>query len=315
MSRTAAFGIFAYDCLLTLDDEVELVWKQWKNNLGCWLYVLNRFAPAVWLSLETVVFFVGQSPSHKFCLGVFTADGFVFIFQTLCVQLLLQMRVYALYGCNKRIRNILAACCALEMSAMITFQCLSIAGITEQPIAATSLGCQWTGVTTYSSLVWIPSLLFEPVLCAMVVWKAWGDDIKRSIRRRKGTLSDLEKIAEGTMPPAVKGLARDSVLYFLGIFAMLIVNLIVWSIPDICRYNIYTIIPWSYIFPSIIGSRMHLHMHSLITHKEQHTLLMTGKEPLRYDVPSTDSRMRFAENLATYTVNAGPPSDGDMQCY
>ncbi|KAI0033654.1 hypothetical protein K488DRAFT_84696 [Vararia minispora EC-137] len=71
---------------------------------------------------------------------------------------------------------------------MAIFQALSAARVTstaDLPIVSTPIGCKWNGVTTYSIVIWVPSLIFEPILCILVVWKAWGKDIQE-----KGNAAD-----------------------------------------------------------------------------------------------------------------------------
>lgn len=42
------------------------------------------------------------------------------------------------------------------------------------PILSTNTGCAYQGLLGLSSLFWIPGLIFEPILLALVAWKAWG---------------------------------------------------------------------------------------------------------------------------------------------
>ncbi|KAI0264142.1 hypothetical protein BC834DRAFT_883792 [Gloeopeniophorella convolvens] len=61
-------------------------------------------------------------------------------------------------------------------------------------------------------------------------------------------------------------MARDSLMYFLAIYLELLVNTVIWS-----HFNRYinVIVPWSCALPSILGSRLFIHMRQLVLNTEQ----------------------------------------------
>lgn len=42
------------------------------------------------------------------------------------------------------------------------------------PISSTATGCAYEGLLKVSSLIWIPGLIYEPILFVLVAYKAWG---------------------------------------------------------------------------------------------------------------------------------------------
>ncbi len=60
---------------------------------------------------------------------------------------------------------------------------------TGLPIISTPTGCAYQGLLKTSALFWLPGLVFEPVLFALVAYRAWGDSgslpiVKRIARDR-----------------------------------------------------------------------------------------------------------------------------------
>ncbi|KAI0264140.1 hypothetical protein BC834DRAFT_272023 [Gloeopeniophorella convolvens] len=175
------------------------------------------------------------------------------------------MRVYGLYSPNKRLFFILIAGCALEIAAMVILIAITMSHISRLPVVSTPTGCHYSGLFSLSALLWLPALVFEPVLCLFVVWKAWGDDILRWFAPHASTRSKTI-LTSSKAPPIVKAMARDSVIYFIAIFLELLANTIIWS-----HFNQYinVIMPWTCALPSILGSRLFIHMRQLMLHANE----------------------------------------------
>ncbi|GJE98856.1 hypothetical protein PsYK624_150930 [Phanerochaete sordida] len=114
------------------------------------------------------------------------------------------------------------------------------------PLKSTANGCAYQGLLSVSSLFWIPGLVYEPVLFALVAYKAWAPF------QRQPTI------------PLVRRIARDSLFYFVAVFAELLVSTIIWSrAPE----YINIINPWSAALPSLLGSRLMLNMRAAVLKK------------------------------------------------
>lgn len=45
-------------------------------------------------------------------------------------------------------------------------------GVLDLPVVSTPTGCYYSGVISLSALFWVPGLIYEPVLFALVIYKA-----------------------------------------------------------------------------------------------------------------------------------------------
>ncbi|PIL34690.1 hypothetical protein GSI_03470 [Ganoderma sinense ZZ0214-1] len=183
---------------------------------------------------------------------------------TLTVQVVLQLRVYVLYEKSRRVRLFLTCCWVVEVSVMAIFIGLTFANIKALPVISTSTGCYYSGIFSISALFWLPALVYEPVLCLMVLWKVREEywlEYACFWRKRTTTLDDSNS------SKLVKAFARDSLIYFVGVFIELVINTVIWS-----HYNRYinVVVPWSGALPSILGSRLFLRMREAILFPERY---------------------------------------------
>ncbi|KAM5545597.1 hypothetical protein V8D89_000635 [Ganoderma adspersum] len=267
-SRAGALGLLIYDYLITFDLEVDVIWRQSKRSPLCWLYLFNRFFPLVWLVLDISLYIVHDVlvvavliPSS--CIIYLAIDDFVIVVSTLAVQVILQLRVYALYQKSRRVRLFLTCCWLVEVAVMAIFIGITFANIKALPVISTSTGCYYSGIFSISALFWLPALVYEPVLCLMVLWKA-REEYWLECFWQQGTTA-LDK--DSTSSKLVKALARDSLIYFVGVFIELVINTVIWS-----HYNRYIniVVPWSGALPSILGSRLFLRMREAILFPERY---------------------------------------------
>ncbi|KAM5545610.1 hypothetical protein V8D89_000648 [Ganoderma adspersum] len=271
-SRAGALGLLIYDYLITFDLEVDVVWRQSKRSPLCWLYLFNRFFPLIWLVLDLSTYTVRYGSSHLFlgglrpprCIIYLAIDDFVVVVSTLAVQVILQLRVYALYQKSRRIWLFLIFSCLVEIAVMAIFIGITLANIKGLPVISTSNGCYYTGIFSISAFFWLPALVYEPILFFMVLWKAKEEDWLDYFRGW-GTSTVVDT---GFNPgKLVKAFARDSLIYFVGIFIELATNTVIWA-----HYNRYinVVVPWSGALPSILGSRLFLRMREAILFPERY---------------------------------------------
>ncbi|KAH8094712.1 hypothetical protein BXZ70DRAFT_1010002 [Cristinia sonorae] len=212
-SRIAAIALLGYDHFVTLDREVTYIWSARKNNVAFYLYVFNRFFALTYLIFDSVPL---------------TKSGVV------------SSQVYALYERSRKILIFMLSMCALEIAAMGSLMGVTIGHLEHLPVVSTPTGCFYRGLLNLSALFWVPGLLYEPVLCILVLHKAMS---------RKHHI------------PLVVVVARDSLLYFVAIFAILLCSTIIWA-RDPTYINM--VMPWSAALPSILGSRLLLNMREKV---------------------------------------------------
>ncbi|KAG2151740.1 hypothetical protein BD769DRAFT_2914 [Suillus cothurnatus] len=51
-SRIAALGLLIYEHIITIEDEIDLIWLKRKSWVT-YLYHFNRWLPALWLTFDT----------------------------------------------------------------------------------------------------------------------------------------------------------------------------------------------------------------------------------------------------------------------
>lgn len=138
-------------------------------------------------------------------------------------------QVYALYGRSRRMLIFLVCCCTVEIAIMailvgVTMRKISRMssifllpshsclikvswGYIDLPVVSTPTGCYYSGIFSLSALFWIPILIFEPILCLLILWKAWGEEI---MYRFGLGLREFDGRPKATSTPRmVKLIARD----------------------------------------------------------------------------------------------------------
>ncbi|KAL5496166.1 hypothetical protein ACEPAH_3083 [Sanghuangporus vaninii] len=213
--------LFFYYSALHFDEEVKYIWSRpWTR--GKVIYIVSRYTGAIFLmyvpcvrskTLEELEFRrclrlmgIGLLPirwndaGHPLingkklemleigaCLGgnLYVVAGTVTI---VLAEIILAMRIYALYGRRKR----MAVICAI----LILISCA---------------GTQSLGIIFFG---WLPTSVVELVFLVLVLWKA---------RKMQAIRGEYSLVAEGKVPYAVDimaVMARDSKKYFLQMFAL-----------------------------------------------------------------------------------------------
>ncbi|KAK7692594.1 hypothetical protein QCA50_004225 [Cerrena zonata] len=268
-SRGAAVGLLFYDHLITLDLEIPLIWKQNKRRPAFFLYLFvgsynlsshlsaeqpdhrlqNRFFALAFLIFDTIpVTKDGILSSHilRSCVIYLMCDDIVTMVTTLTVQLILQLRVYALYNRSRKILIFLLCLCAMELSIMAILVGITMGHLDHLPLSSTTTGCYYRGILGFSALFWVPGLVYEPILFLLVLYKAWPSE------------------RNGPSVPLITRIARDSLLYFVVIFAELLISTVVWARTPT---YINMVMPWSAALPSILGSRLLLNMREVVMNR------------------------------------------------
>jgi len=232
----AALVFLWYDYSLTFDAEVKLVWNH-RWSLGKALFILNRYFGLVTILFDVTVFFSG-SLTDQFCKRFSSWHGVSNLLGVLIGQLILMARVYAVYNRNKKVLAVLAAlfvaqvaCLPLVLHVGNYIGTATIPGLT---------GCYASSRPALYFLVTFPSLIYDTILCLLMVYQAW------------------KIYKDGSNYPLMTVLIRDSVLYFFTNFSITLVNcLIVALAPHIIGK---VALGWLVAVPCALGSRLLLNM-------------------------------------------------------
>ncbi|GLB38914.1 hypothetical protein LshimejAT787_0600760 [Lyophyllum shimeji] len=231
-SHIASGTIILYDHLVTLDDEVELIWKSsWSWGKG--LFILNRYYAMISVIVNTYGLFSSRltnAYSMEDCLranllrGFLTScfrffhwQGWTGLIACMIAEVILQMRLYAMYSLNKKVLAVMGGCfiVATAASAFVLGSVLSKITATAFPLTPNLIFCVPSNISHQFFVFWIPMLAFETLMCGLALYKGYETFRTSGSRFRTGRY-------------LVGILIRDSVLYFLVMFATYLTNLLVW---------------------------------------------------------------------------------------
>ncbi|CAL1694784.1 unnamed protein product [Somion occarium] len=280
--------------MITLDLEISLVWSQSKKRPAFYLFIFNRFFAFFFLIFDSIPLTkAGTNSSHvwisttllflSFCVIYLMCDDLVTLLTTLTVQAILMLRVYALYERSRKILVFLLTVCLLELAAMATLVGVTIKHLDHILIASTDTGCYYHGILKFSALFWVPGLVYEPILFLMVAYKAWP----------------LTKGNKGPRIPLVTRMARDSLFYFVIVFALLLISTLIWARAPT---YINMVMPWSAALPSILGSRLLLNMREIVSRQMNGSYIIesfAGNQTIPFRNPSSTFEAEEESELAT----------------
>lgn len=212
-SELASSTIIIWDHLSTLDQEVELIWNaQW--SIGKCLFIINRYYALCCVIFNNYALFT-TTLTDSFCLQWFHWQGWTGLVTCMIAEIILQVRLYALYFLNKRILAIMATGFVASSVASAVILATALSGIKAGSHVLPGLPvCIPIGVPSHLYAFWIPMIVFESFLCGMALYRGFqgvfgGGTLFRSGRH----LVDI--------------LVKDSIIYFLVVFAAYATNLTV----------------------------------------------------------------------------------------
>lgn len=210
-NAVAAVSIVVYDYFLTLDLEIEHIWKS-RWSIGKVLFLINRYYT---LTFDLIFYINGQFNPHlsdAFCLRWWRWGGGSGVFTFALAQMILQLRLYALYGKSKKLLIFMGGCFFIAIATSAT-----LLGFAFVPVVVPSHVipgvpfCTPIGDVHLFWTIWIPLLAMEAMLCGLAVYRGI------SLYRLHGTTFRL-----------VEFLVRDSVFYFIIIFVVYFTNTLVF---------------------------------------------------------------------------------------
>lgn len=155
--------IFCYDYLLTLDREVEFIWRRPMRSSNV-LYIIVRFGGGALMFLTTSAF-MSSHTSKEFCSFFLKAQGWPSFCVLWAVQLILQLRVYALYRRSRAVLIAMAVGFTAEVIVMSMFLGIGMAETTNtnEPIPNIRI-CSVTHAPSVLAYVWLPDIIFGTFL-------------------------------------------------------------------------------------------------------------------------------------------------------
>ncbi|GAW02927.1 hypothetical protein LENED_004607 [Lentinula edodes] len=265
----AASVIIVYDHLITLDNEFDLIWvgelrsrrfparlmlrrkaHGQSEKVYSLLIVTIRWPlslPTTTLSLEQLSLIQGEFStisvdwiSSSSC----RANKFMIHFALAAVfaETILQMRLYALYFLNKRILYLMVGSFILTSASAATIMSIAINQFQAETHLLPGLPCVALHVPSYFYSFWIPILAFETLLCILALIRGFRAHTESGYPVRSDSGKRLVSL-----------LIRDSVCYYVVMFATYLTCLLVWVVNiDLLEVPI----GFSIAFSCVLGNRV-----------------------------------------------------------
>jgi len=220
--------------------------------------MLNRYYPLVSVIVNNYALF-SPHVTNSFCIRFFQWQGCTGVIACMLAEIILQMRLYALYSLDKRILVLMGSCFLLTStaSAVIMGSILSQITVSSFRLMPGLVFCVAGNIPDYSYAFWIPILAYESLLCGLALFRGFQTFRSSASPFRSGKY-------------LVSILIRDSVLYFVVMFATYLTNLLVWIIASESVLEIP--IGFSVAMSCVMGNRIILNvrkMNKILSHSDR----------------------------------------------
>ncbi|KAJ3782551.1 hypothetical protein GGU10DRAFT_436580 [Lentinula aff. detonsa] len=247
-----AFTFLYYDHLLTFDDEVRFIWSR-PNHFSSRLFFLNRYFSFVGnIVILLSMFFAPSSPSS--CHPWEEFQQFFHAFVQVIVAILLTMRIYALYGRDRRVAVTLSGIIVFGVGATV----ISLA-FSESSIATSlfPIGCHDALDLKNAALVsvgWELVFIYDTLLFSLTFFKAYQARFQPRVR-------ELEKVSVFTI------IVRDGKFHYPGnntnIMALAnFINVLTFYVSGNSLLR-GTLSPFASCTSVSLMSRLMLHLHKI----------------------------------------------------
>ncbi|KAJ7479192.1 hypothetical protein FB451DRAFT_1240864 [Mycena latifolia] len=203
-----------HDYLVTLEDEIRYIWPQ-RLSFSKLMFFWIRYYSIALLLFDVIQIHVFSRPgitSNNLCVAMDTIIRVVGAVSLWSVEIIMQLRVYAIYSCSKRIAAINLVLFAGSIAGFMWIliynhsrRAAVIANVIHLPLPgcpSVHSGIEWSQ--------WVPATIYEGILFGFALYKTFESTII--------SLRNDSKLSLYTL------LLRDNLLYFFGIAALLVFN-------------------------------------------------------------------------------------------
>ncbi|KII95799.1 hypothetical protein PLICRDRAFT_34750 [Plicaturopsis crispa FD-325 SS-3] len=242
--QLAAMCATIYDHFLSLDQEVELIWKR-KWSYSKILFLIIRYIGEAVLIANAVVFLstdISRSVCRQYTIFQASASSVIL----LLMQVTLQWRIHAMYRESRKILVFLCICFSVEIISMCVLLGLRMGTeiALSEPLGLPGVHiCSFTKVPHFVYGFWIAVIAFETVLFSLALWVA---------------IQHVWQVGTWSASHILHVLLRDSFSYFLVTLAGYIACAGVWIVDP----SVKTEIPesFAFAFTVIMGARLMLNL-------------------------------------------------------
>jgi len=241
--QLAATCALLYEYSITFSDEVQYFWrKRW--SFGKCLFLWSRYYSVIFNIGNATVFLQGH-PSLDLCSRFFHWQNTGASLQVVTTHIILELRLYAMYGSSKRILMLFLLLTSCEVTVMGVVFGTPKPGLigTNNPKNGLFLCADGDPVNAHwITYYWTAILIIESILLSLSLYKAY-------LHHKTGAGGGLMKV-----------LTRDSVLYFIFIFWIYLANQIIWLVNDLTLNEIGT--GFSFCVSAILANRLMIAVRS-----------------------------------------------------
>jgi len=271
-SELVSSMIIVYDHAISLDQEIQLIWKSsW--SFGKCLFLANRYYALFVVIFNNYVLF-GPGVNQNLCSHWFRWQGVTGLVTFAFGELILQMRLYALYNLNRKVLVIMISTflVAFVASASIMSVVLARVQVASIPIHLPNISTSICTLTNLGSIpffytYWIPMMISETLLCTLVIVRAI--ERMREDKRMKSTSRWIDSSRELAVV-----MIRDSILYFLVLFAVYLINTIIFVQSDVV--DLEAAISYAVSLSCVMGSRLCLNVRGMVSTAHNYSLSSEG---------------------------------------
>ncbi|KAJ6484504.1 hypothetical protein C8R47DRAFT_556678 [Mycena vitilis] len=205
-----------FDHLITFGDEIRFLWRKTKTA-STYCFLLNRYL--AFFGDIVVTYFVFTTVPESVCKSVNFFRQLLLIFNQTTICLLLTVRIYALYGRQKKVWAYMLGAGAFLMGVSLW----AISGNGGRPVPGVN-GCHISNSRTIGirlSVPWISLSIYDWMIFVALFYKSWQAR-SESVTRRSDTLLSV--------------LIRDGAIYFIVMAVMNLANILTFYIaPPLLR--------------------------------------------------------------------------------
>ncbi|KAF7360540.1 hypothetical protein MVEN_00785100 [Mycena venus] len=248
-ANVSALCLFIWDYFLTFPQEVRYFWGSHWSFVKI-LFFLNRYLTMV-LIVFTVFFDLYSTPDTETCLIWAKFEVFAALFCAFIVEVIMQIRLHAMYDHNKRLIFVVSVLCIGELMSMASLSLAKFptpfAGLAEVPNAPWTLPFCNNVIPDHFYPYWIAFMIFDTIILVLVIRKAYMHyQAVPGNSRSNATLMGV--------------LVRDSVLYFLCNVIVFLSTTLLWRYGPQALATVAN--SWSLVIPSTSAGRLLLNMRN-----------------------------------------------------
>ncbi|KAF8482231.1 hypothetical protein JB92DRAFT_3036746 [Gautieria morchelliformis] len=207
----ASFCVLLYDFLLTLGEEIDLIWAtRW--NLGKVLFFATRYSPLLDAAMQLYYHIAPSSTSPFLCQLLYQISGSLIVWGMAIAELVLVYRTWALWGRDSKFFCGVFVMLSASAIPIVYFSYKTFTHVKFRPTPYPHLQTCWMMDDPHSKLYvdYIVVVILETVILGLTIYKVW--QILQTMRNHASSL--------------VVTLYRDGVVYYIYLITVSLANIL-----------------------------------------------------------------------------------------